>query len=68
MSAWPEEVIATKQIKDYIDLERRAAEVLHRHTILDSNLKNEYFTGNAPANHTNGIFSPGSMWFVVTED
>lgn len=70
MSAWPEEVVAVKQLKDYVDLERRVELMSHRHSFMDNNLKNQYFTGNAPANHTNAIFAPGSIWFVTidTED
>lgn len=70
MSAWPEEVVAVKQIKDYLDLQRRGQNLLKRRTIFDSNLKNNFFNGNAPANHTNAIYAPGSVWFVTidTED
>lgn len=66
MSAWPEEVVLSKQLKDYIDLERRLDILTHQQTIVDENLKNEYFKGNAPANHTNAIFSSGSVWFITS--
>lgn len=67
MSAWPEEVVAVKQLQDYVDLERRVELMSHRCTIVDNNLKNKYFTGNAPANHTNGTFAPGSLWFITID-
>lgn len=67
MSAWPEETLTVKQIQNYLDLQRRAENLLKRKTIIDDNLKNDFFNGNAPANHTNAIYSPGSVWFITVD-
>lgn len=68
MSSWAEQTVAVKQIQNYVDLERRVQTLLQKETIIDYNLKNNYFIGNAPANHINSTFSSGSLWFVLSED